>query len=61
VVELDATGRKAGRGTYVCPSLDCLGTAVKGKKLERALEISVPADVVESLQKALSDGIPGPS
>ncbi len=52
-IELDLTGRRAGRGAYVCPGEDCLRAAVKGKKLERALEAPVPDEVLESLARAV--------
>lgn len=63
-IELDLTGRKAGRGAYVCPDPDCLKAAVKGKKLERALEAPVPDLVVNELaqavQKAAADAAAAP-
>ena len=51
-VTLDRTGKKSGRGAYVCPSTDCLKKAIKAKRLEKALECSIPEDVLESLEKA---------
>ena len=51
-VTLDRTGKKSGRGAYVCPSTDCLKKAIKAKRLERALECSIPEDVLEDLEKA---------
>ena len=35
---LDATGKKNGRGAYICPSKECLGKAVKSKGLERSFK-----------------------
>ncbi len=52
-ITLDSTGRVAGRGAYICPVADCLRSAVKGKKLERALEAPVPEEVFESLTRAV--------
>lgn len=54
VLEVDSTGRLAGRGAYVCPVEECLRSAVKGKKLERALEVPVPDEIVESLAQAVA-------
>ena len=51
-VTLDRTGKKSGRGAYVCPSADCLKKAIKAKRLERALECSIPDEVLEGLEKA---------
>ena len=47
---LDATGRKNGRGAYLCGNTDCLKRAVKSKGLERALKVPIPAVVYESLE-----------
>ena len=48
---LDATGRKNGRGAYVCKSKDCLLKAGKNKGLERSFKMSIPKEVYESLEK----------
>lgn len=50
---LDATGRKNGRGAYVCPSLDCLKKAIKSKGLERSFKMAIPKDVYEVLEKEM--------
>ena len=52
-IQLDATGRKNGRGAYVCLSQDCLEKAVKNHGLERSLKTAVPAEVYEDLKKEL--------
>ena len=53
-IVLDATGRKNGRGAYVCLSQECLEKAVKSRGLERSLKMAVPAEVYEDLKKELS-------
>lgn len=40
-VEIDVSGRKAGRGAYLCPAWPCLETALKGGRLEQALGVSL--------------------
>lgn len=50
---LDTTGRKNGRGAYLCTNLECFRKAVKSKGLERALKTPVPAEVYESLEKEI--------
>jgi predicted RNA-binding protein YlxR (DUF448 family) len=50
---LDTTGKKNGRGAYLCFSLECLEKARKNKGLERSLKMSIPKDVYESLKKEL--------
>lgn len=53
-VSLDATGKKNGRGAYVCRSAECLGKAIKAKKLERAFSMAIPNEVYESLTKEMN-------
>ena len=53
-ISLDATGKKAGRGAYLCNSRDCLKRARKAKRLERALKCQMPADVYDHLEEAMS-------
>ena len=50
-IVLDVTGRKNGRGAYLCKSLDCLKKARKNKGLERSLKIHIPDEVYDSLEK----------
>ncbi|MCF2667087.1 YlxR family protein [Faecalicatena contorta] len=50
---LDATGKKNGRGAYICPSKNCLEKAVKNKGLERSFKQSIPREVYEALEKEM--------
>lgn len=50
---IDATGRKNGRGAYLCPSMDCYKKAVKNKGLERSLKMAIPKEVYEALEKEM--------
>ena len=50
---LDATGRKNGRGAYICPSAECLRKAVKTRGLDRSFKTQVPAQVYETLEKEM--------
>ena len=52
-IVLDTTGKKNGRGAYLCFSRDCLEKAQKNKGLERSLKMGIPKDVYESLKKEL--------
>ena len=52
---LDATGRKNGRGAYLCPSMECLERAVKGKGLERSFKMAIPKEVYENLKKEMEE------
>lgn len=52
-VSLDRTGKKPGRGAYVCPDVGCLAKAKKAKRLERVLECTIPEDVYAEMEEAL--------
>lgn len=47
---LDSTGKKSGRGAYVCPDPECLKKARKSRALERAFDIAIPAEVYDALE-----------
>ena len=51
---LDVTGKKNGRGAYLCHSKECLEKAIKTKGLERSFKQSIPKDVYETLEKEMS-------
>ena len=51
-VALDPTGKRSGRGAYVCPTAECVALAVKQKKLERSLKTSIPEALAEELRAA---------
>ena len=50
---LDLTGKKSGRGAYLCKSMECFDKAQKGRKLERAFSCKVDAAVYEELKNEL--------
>lgn len=52
-VMLDVTGKKNGRGAYICPNETCLKKAVKTKGLERSLKMAIPAEIMENLTKEM--------
>ena len=52
-ISLDLTSKKAGRGAYVCHSVECLKKARKSKRLERAFECAIPADVYERMEEEI--------
>ena len=52
-IVLDATGRKNGRGAYLCPSMYCFKKAVKNKGLERSFKTAIPKEVYETLEKEM--------
>jgi len=50
---IDATGKKNGRGAYICCSSECFKKVVKTKGLERSLKVSIPNEIYEELEKEL--------
>ena len=50
---LDATGKKNGRGAYLCPSRECFQKAVKSRGLERSFKQAIPKEVYDSLEKEM--------
>lgn len=52
-ISIDATGRKNGRGAYICPSMECFIKAVKNKGLERSLKMAIPKEVYDTLEKEM--------
>ena len=52
-IVLDTTGKKNGRGAYLCFSKECLKNAMKSKGLERSLKMPIPQEVYESLEREL--------
>jgi predicted RNA-binding protein YlxR (DUF448 family) len=54
-IEVDLTGKKAGRGAYICPSPDCLKKAVKSKGLEKSLRAAVPESIITLLKQRLEE------
>ncbi len=59
-VSLDESGRKPGRGAYVCRCGDCLKRAIKQRQLERQLEVSLGEELAARLQEMLLTLPPAP-
>ncbi|QAT51140.1 YlxR family protein [Caproiciproducens sp. NJN-50] len=53
-ISLDLTGRKPGRGAYVCRSADCLKAARKARRLEKAFSCRIPDEVYDRLEEELN-------
>ncbi len=54
-IVIDATGRQNGRGAYLCGSTECFRRAVRSRGLERSLGESIPDEVLETLEKEISE------
>ena len=55
-VSLDFTGKKSGRGAYVCKNVTCLRKAQKTRRLSRNLECEIPDEVMAALEAELEAG-----
>ena len=52
---LDTTGKKNGRGAYLCFTQECMDKAIKNKGLERSFKRAMPQEVYDDLKKELSE------
>ena len=50
---LDKTGRKNGRGAYICPKEECLKNAIRSKGLERSFKMQIPKEVYAMLEEEM--------
>ncbi len=55
-ISIDFTGKKSGRGAYICNNVACLEKAVKTRQLERAFSSSIPQEVYQRLEEELKKG-----
>ena len=56
-VEMDMTGKKSGRGAYLCNCKECFEKAVKTHALSRALDCNISADILERIRTQLEPGL----
>ena len=54
-ISVDLTGKKPGRGAYICKSIDCLNKVQKAKRLERAFSTAIEAEIYDTLRSDLSE------
>ena len=54
-VQLDFSGKLNGRGAYICPKAECLKKARKIKSLDRQLEVTIPEEVYDRLEKEVGE------
>ena len=52
-IVLDFTGKRSGRGAYICYNAKCLRKARKSKRIESNLEVSIPEDIYEKMESEL--------
>ena len=54
-IVLDMTGKKNGRGAYICPDPECLRRARKSRRIEKIFECAVPDEVYDEAERLLSE------
>ncbi|KJS16857.1 MAG: nucleic-acid-binding protein implicated in transcription termination [Peptococcaceae bacterium BRH_c4b] len=52
-VEIDPTGKRSGRGAYLCPQEECLKKAVKARRLEKALQRPIAQEIIDTLLREM--------
>ena len=52
-ISVDPTGRKAGRGAYICKDRECLRLARKGKRLEKAFDTAISDEIYDALEREI--------
>lgn len=52
-VSLDLSGRKPGRGAYVCKNITCLKAARKARRFEKAFSCQIPAEVYDRMEEEI--------
>ena len=55
VIDIDLTGKKNGRGAYICKNENCLNKLIKSKRLEKIFEMPVSAQVYENIRGILKN------
>lgn len=59
LILLDTSGRKNGRGAYLCMTKECLMKARKNKGLSRSFKMSIPDEIYEKLEKEFEENVQG--
>ena len=54
-ISLDTTGKKSGRGAYVCPNAECLKLARKSRKLEKSFSCRISDEVYDNMERELNE------
>ena len=54
-INVDRTGKMAGRGAYICDDINCLEKVIKSKRLERVLDTKISNEIYESLRGVILD------
>lgn len=53
-ISLDLTGRKPGRGAYICKDINCLKAARKARRFEKSFSCRIPDEVYDGMEEELN-------
>jgi len=56
-IEIDKTGKKSGRGAYLCDNIECLDIALKKNNLNKSLKQDIPLQTIDELRRAFLKNI----
>lgn len=56
-IELDFTGKKSGRGAYICKDPECLKKARKSRRIDRNLDCTIPDDIYDRMESELEEHV----
>ena len=54
-IQVDLTGKKNGRGAYICKSEECLNKLIKSKRLNRTFEMEIENEIYENIRGVIID------
>lgn len=54
-IELDVTGRKNGRGAYICKKAECFRIAAKKNRFSQNLGVEIPSEILENIEKQIAE------
>lgn len=54
-ISLDMTGKKNGRGAYICKSAECLKKARKSKRIDRTFNVTIPDEIYDSIEREFAN------
>ena len=54
-ISIDKTGKKEGRGAYICDNIACLEKAIKSKRIEKIFNMKISEEIYENLRGVILD------
>ncbi|MDD6283752.1 MAG: YlxR family protein [Firmicutes bacterium] len=54
-VSLDTTGKRSGRGAYICPSAECLKKARRNRRIDRTFEMTIPDEIYDTMESEIAN------